>query len=188
MQLEEQLARERRNLTLWRAPGATLYHFGVYTTTNVSHFAVVAASHPATLFVALPLLVLYGSLKYAGAVDHSHCHRVQRAACNTSVIWEVCSEARIHGGVHYRRTVVGSTKRFMRLPSPVPEESRIWVLRRNCSRWRWGGGENRQVCGVVAGPRRLVLGWPGHGNAFWHIVFVSTGGQGASPHPNRAFV
>lgn len=64
--LEELLARERRNLTLWRRPVLTLYHFGAHAATNLIHFAVVTASHPATIFVALPLLVLYASLKYAG--------------------------------------------------------------------------------------------------------------------------
>lgn len=69
--LEERLALERRNLTLWRAPGATLYHFGAYAAINLTHIAAVVASHPATIYVVLPLLITYGSLKHTGVAVES---------------------------------------------------------------------------------------------------------------------
>ena len=66
-QMQEELARERRKLTLWGAPGATLRHFAINAGASTARGAAVAAAHPATLFLALPLLALYVSLKYTGA-------------------------------------------------------------------------------------------------------------------------
>lgn len=66
-QMQEDLARERRKLTLWGAPGATLRHFAINAGASAARGAAVAAAHPATLFLALPLLALYLSLKYTGA-------------------------------------------------------------------------------------------------------------------------
>ena len=58
---------ERRNLTLWLAPRATLRHFAINAGRATARGTAVVARHPATLFVAIPLLALYSSLKYTGA-------------------------------------------------------------------------------------------------------------------------
>mmetsp|Transcript_1231 Transcript_1231/g.3656 ORF Transcript_1231/g.3656 Transcript_1231/m.3656 type:complete len:454 (+) Transcript_1231:332-1693(+) len=70
-QLQEQMAIDRRNLTLWRAPRATLRHFATNVAGTTGRATAVAARHPATLFLALPLLTLYLSLKYTGAAEES---------------------------------------------------------------------------------------------------------------------
>jgi hypothetical protein len=67
VQLQAELALKRRNLTLWRAPRATLRHFRQNTTAAGVGGAKWMAQHPLTLFIALPVLLLYIGWKVSGA-------------------------------------------------------------------------------------------------------------------------
>jgi hypothetical protein len=67
LQLQAELALKRRNLTLWRAPRATLRHFRQNTTAAGVGGAKWMARHPLTLFIALPVLLLYTGWKVSGA-------------------------------------------------------------------------------------------------------------------------
>lgn len=60
------MALKRRNLTLWRAPRATLRHFRQNTTAASVSGAKWTAQHPLTLFIALPILLLYIGWKWSG--------------------------------------------------------------------------------------------------------------------------
>ena len=66
MQLQARLALQRRSLTLWQSPAATLRHFAVNASNTVFRGLLWTLQHPLTLFIALPLVGLYLGLKYTG--------------------------------------------------------------------------------------------------------------------------
>lgn len=78
-QLQAELALKRRNLTLWRAPRATLRHFCANAASAAFRGLAWTAHHPLTLFIALPVLIAYLFFKYSGTatsytvVGNTHC-------------------------------------------------------------------------------------------------------------------
>ena len=68
-QLQAELALKRRNLTLWRAPRATLRHFCANAASAAVRGTAWTVHHPLTLFIALPVLLLYVAWKASGELD-----------------------------------------------------------------------------------------------------------------------
>lgn len=68
-QLRTRLNDRRARLTLLRSPLRTLAAFGASAASSAARSAAWLASHPATLFLLAPLLLLYGGLKISGALS-----------------------------------------------------------------------------------------------------------------------
>ncbi|KAF0686939.1 Aste57867_21287 [Aphanomyces stellatus] len=58
-ELEKTLRAERQKLTLFRRPLAVLYHFAIVFVNFLKWFLVAVATHPLTVFLAVPLLFLW---------------------------------------------------------------------------------------------------------------------------------
>lgn len=68
-------------LTLARAPLRTLYYFGWSVASGLRDAAHFVATHPVTLFMALPALAYYGAAKAFGyAPAHTEAMEVRRPA------------------------------------------------------------------------------------------------------------
>ena len=68
LQLRQQLNKQRARLTLLRSPLRTLAAFAASTAASAASGAAWLASHPATLFLLVPLLLVYSGLKASGAL------------------------------------------------------------------------------------------------------------------------
>jgi len=69
MQLSTQLNERRSRLTLFRSPLPTLGAFATSTGQNLWNGVRWLAAHPATLFLLVPLLLLYSFLKFTGLAE-----------------------------------------------------------------------------------------------------------------------
>ena len=69
MQLREELNAQRAKLTLFRSPIRTLYNFVACTAAATVRGSRWLFSHPATLFVLAPLLLVYAGLKATGVAE-----------------------------------------------------------------------------------------------------------------------
>ncbi len=67
LQRGRHLSHQRKRLTLFQQPLRTLYYFSACMTSASGRGLSWLIHSPVTLFVLLPLLVTYGSLKYTGA-------------------------------------------------------------------------------------------------------------------------
>ena len=66
-QLGKELALQRKQLRLFRRPARTLYYFTTCACGAAASGAVWLARHRLTLFLLVPALLAYGSLKVTGA-------------------------------------------------------------------------------------------------------------------------
>ncbi|KAG2502028.1 hypothetical protein HYH03_000522 [Edaphochlamys debaryana] len=66
VELRQRQARGIRNLTLFKQPLRTIYYFLQYAIVGLYNGAKWLASHPVTLMLVLPALLLYAGAKYAG--------------------------------------------------------------------------------------------------------------------------
>lgn len=57
-----------KNMTLLRSPFKTLYYFGGSVGAGLASAATFVATHPVTLYLALPAIASYVACKGAGAV------------------------------------------------------------------------------------------------------------------------
>ncbi len=55
-----------QQLTLWRHPVLTLYHFGCSLADGIADTLQFAATHPSTLYLALPALFFYAFSRLTG--------------------------------------------------------------------------------------------------------------------------
>ena len=85
-QLRQQLNEQRARLTLLRSPLRTLSAFAASTAASAARGAGWLASHPATLFLLVPLLLVYSGLKASGALA-SEVHEAE--AWLQYVVWWV---------------------------------------------------------------------------------------------------
>jgi vacuole membrane protein 1 len=76
LQLSTQLSERRSHLTLFRSPLPTFGAFATSTGQNLWNGLRWLAAHPATLFLLIPLVLLYTFLKVAGFA-HSQVHEVE---------------------------------------------------------------------------------------------------------------
>ncbi|KAH9124054.1 hypothetical protein LEN26_009785 [Aphanomyces euteiches] len=70
-ELEKKLRAERQKLTLLRRPFAVLYHFSIVFAGFLRWLLVYVSTHPLTLFVALPLLLLWLGLSNTPGEHHA---------------------------------------------------------------------------------------------------------------------
>lgn len=68
LQLRTQLNERRARLTLFRSPLRTLTAFAASAASSAARGAAWLASHPATLFLLAPLLLIYAFLKASGGL------------------------------------------------------------------------------------------------------------------------
>ncbi|ETV74359.1 hypothetical protein H257_10954 [Aphanomyces astaci] len=71
-ELEKSLRAERQKLTLFRRPISVLYHFSIVLKDFVRWSVVALATHPLTLFLALPLLLLWIGLSNTAGDHHAY--------------------------------------------------------------------------------------------------------------------
>ena len=128
-QLQAELALQRRSLTLWQSPVATLRLFTANASTTVVRGLLWTVQHPLMLFIALPLVGAYLGLKYTGQTGSRS--RIQH---RISASHAVC-----HGqSLSCRHRMAASLNSFQRFKLSCREESRpphhIEGIPRKCCR------------------------------------------------------